>query len=189
LFESDFASALDKIAPEKSKIKAKGKLFRHLEHLYSIMKRKFAAIIFLVFGLFVFSSSTSAQRNIEPQVERDPILEADAKHNLEVAWQYFKLKKAYKAVLMRTEETIAAHPLYSKMDEILYLSGMSSFYLSQNKGKQKIDFSSEEDKQRFAPEKLREDAVAYLSQLVEQHPQSKYKDDAEKVLKLLKAAK
>ncbi len=150
------------------------------------MKRKFLAIIFTVFGLFVFNNSVFAQRNIEPQVERDPILEADAKHNLEVAWQYFKLKKAYKAVLMRAEETIAAHPLFSKMDEILYLSGMSSFYLSQNKGKQKIDLNSEEEKERFAPEKLREDSVAYLSQLVEQHPQSKYKDDAEKTLKELK---
>lgn len=150
------------------------------------MKRNFLALIFTVLSLFIFSNSAFAQRNIEPQVERDPILEADAKHNLEVAWQYFKLKKAYKAVLMRTEETIAAHPLYSKMDEILYLSGMSSYYLSQNKGKQKIDFSSEEEKERFAPEKLREDALAYLSQLVEQYPQSKYKDDAEKILKELK---
>ena len=153
------------------------------------MKRKFAAIIFTVLGLFIFSNSVFAQRNIEPQVERDPVLEADAKHNLNVAWQYFRLKKAYKAVLLRTEETIAAHPLYSKMDEILYLSGMSSFYLSENKGKQKLDITSEEDKERFAPEKLREDAVAYLSQLVQEYPQSKYKNDAEKALKQLKAAK
>lgn len=151
------------------------------------MKRKFPAIIFIVLGLFILSGSVSAQRNIEPQVERDPILEADAKHNLEVAWQYFKLKKAYKAVLLRTEETIAAHPLFSKIDEILYLSGVSSYYLSQNKGKQKVDLSLEEEKERYEPKKLREDAVAYLSQLIEQYPQSKYKDDAEKVLKEMKA--
>ena len=151
-----------------------------------VMKKAFLFFSLLA-SVFAFSTSAVAQRNIEPKVERDPILEADAKHNLEVAWQYFKLKKAYKAVLMRTEETIAAHPLFSKMDEILYLSGMSSYYLSNNKGKQKIDFKSEEEKTRFAPEKLREDAAAYLSQLVEQHPQSKYKDDAEKILKQLKA--
>ena len=151
-----------------------------------VMKKAFLFFSLLICA-FAFSASAAAQRNIEPKVERDPILEADAKHNLEVAWQYFKLKKAYKAVLMRTEETIAAHPLFSKMDEILYLSGMSSYYLSNNKGKQKIDFKSEEEKTRFAPEKLREDAAAYLSQLVEQHPQSKYKDDAEKILKQLKA--
>ena len=147
------------------------------------------ALLIFSFVFLTFASTTFAQRNIEPKIERDPILEADANHNLEVAWQYFKLKKAYKAVLMRAEETIAAHPEFSKMDEILFLSGMSSFYLSENKGKQKIDLEQEKDKAKFAPEKLREDAVAYLSQLVENHPQSKYKDDAEKVLAELKAKK
>lgn len=150
------------------------------------MKKAFLFFSLLI-CVFAFSASARAQRNIEQKVERDPILEADANHNLEVAWQYFKLKKAYKAVLLRTEETIAAHPLFSKMDEILYLSGMSSYYLSNNKGKQKIDLNSEEEKERFEPEKLREDAAAYLTQLVEQHPQSKYKTQAEKTLKELKA--
>ena len=128
-----------------------------------------------------------AQRNIEPKIDRDPILEADAKHNLEVAQQYFKLKKAYKAVLMRFEETLAAYPDFSKMDEFLYYAGMSSFYLSDNKGKQKI--VSETEKKKFAPEKLREDAVAYLSMIVEKYPQSQYKDEAEKTLKELQAKK
>ncbi len=63
------------------------------------------------------------------------MLEADALHNLDVAWQYFKLKKAYVAVLLRAEETMAAHPTFTKMDEILYLSGMSSYYLATGKGK------------------------------------------------------
>lgn len=145
---------------------------------------------FLFFGLiisfFVFAENSYAQKNIEPQIERDPILEADAKHNLEVAWQYFKLKKAYKAVLDRCEETIAAHPEFSKMDEILYLSGMSSYYLSENKGKQKIDLKTEKDRERFAPEKLKENAEAYLAMLVEKYPDSKYKGEAEKTLKVLK---
>ncbi|MEJ7700141.1 MAG: hypothetical protein WKF71_10915 [Pyrinomonadaceae bacterium] len=39
------------------------------------------------------SANINAQKQIEPQVQRDPILEADAKHNLEVAQQYFKLEK------------------------------------------------------------------------------------------------
>ena len=153
------------------------------------MKRKFHAFIFIVFGLLVFSGSAFAQRNIEPKIDRDPILEADAKHNLEVAKQYFKLKKAYKAVLMRFEETFAAYPDYSKMDEFLYLAGMSSFYLSENKGKQKVDAGAEKDKEKFAPEKLREDAVAYLATLVEKYPQSTFKPDAEKTLKQLQAKK
>ncbi len=134
-----------------------------------------------------FASTVYAQKQIEPQVQRDPILEADAKHNLEVAAQYFKLKKAYKAVLMRFEETFAAYPEFSKMDEFLYYAGMSSYYLSENKGKQKI--VSEEEKKKFAPEKLREDAVAYLAAIIEKYPQSQYKDEAEKTLKELEAKK
>lgn len=149
------------------------------------MKRNFIVLAFAFFSLFVFGNAVFAQKQIEPQIQRDPILEADASHNLEVANQYFKTKKAYKAVLMRFEETFAAYPEFSKMDEFLYLAGMSSFYLSENKGKQKV--TSEEDKVKFAPEKMREDATAYLSQLVKDYPQSQYKDEAEKTLKRLEA--
>ena len=148
------------------------------------MKKAFLVFSFIFLS---FASSSFAQKQIEPQLQRDPILEADAKHNLEVAQQYFKLKKAYKAVLMRFEETFAAYPEFSKMDEFLYMAGMSSYYLSQNKGKQKIE--TEAEKKKFAPEKLREDAVAYLSQLVEKYPQSNYKSDAQKTLKQIEAKK
>ncbi len=135
----------------------------------------------------MFASSAFAQKQIEPQIQRDPILEADAKHNLEVAQQYFKLKKAYKAVLLRFEETFAAYPDFSKMDEFLYYAGMSSLYLSENKGKQKI--ISEADKKKFAPEKLREDSVAYLSMLIEKYPQSVFKEEAGKTLKQIAVKK
>src|SRR5207237_10515319 len=98
------------------------------------------AILFLSLfvSFFAFSVNVFAQKQSQPQVQRDPILEADATHNLEVARQYFTTKKAYKAVLMRFEETYAAYPDFSKMDEFLYYAGMSSYYLSLNKGKQKI---------------------------------------------------
>ncbi len=148
------------------------------------MKRNFTFLAFTFLSLFVFGNAAYAQKQIEPQVQRDPILEADAKHNLEVAQQYFKLKKAYKAVLMRFEETFAAYPEFSKMDEFLYFAGMSSFYLSENKGKQKI--TTEEEKKKFAPEKLRENATAYLALIVEKYPQSQYKTEAEKTLELIK---
>lgn len=129
-----------------------------------------------------------AQRNIDPAIDRDPILEQDAKHNLDVAWQAFRLKKAYKGVLMRFEETFAAYPDFSKMDEFLYLAGMSSYYLSENKGKQKVNLKSDREKGKYEPTKLREDAVAYLAMLVEKHPQSQYRDEAEKTLALLKTS-
>ncbi len=103
------------------------------------MKKNLLILALHYFGFSAFGNQTFAQKQIEPQITRDPILEADAKHNLEVSRQYFRTKKAYKAVLLRFEETFAAYPEFSKMDEFLYLAGMSSFYLSNNKGKQKID--------------------------------------------------
>lgn len=151
------------------------------------MKKKFLVLAFIIFGFSLAGNSVFAQKQIEPQIQRDPVLEADASHNLEVANQYFKTKKAYKAVLLRFEETFAAYPDYSKMDEFLYIAGMSSFYLSENKGKQKIESAAE--KKKFAPEKLREDATAYLAQIVEKYPQSSFKDSAEKTLKMIQEKK
>lgn len=152
-------------------------------------------LLLLAFTLFLFSGAARAQTDEvvknENQVPIDTLLETDAKHNLNVAWQYFKLKKAYKAVLMRTEETLAAHPTFSKMDEVLYLAGMSSYYLAEGKGKQKIDLKvlSKEEQERYAPKRLREDAIALLGQLVETFPESKYAGKARDTLKELKPEK
>ena len=63
---------------------------------------------------------------------------------------------------------------------------MSSFYLSENKGKQKINLKRRRESEKYEPKKLRENAVAYFSLIVEKYPESKYKDDAEKMLKKLK---
>jgi outer membrane protein assembly factor BamD (BamD/ComL family) len=150
------------------------------------MKKVFILALFFICGLVGLHTKASAQRNVTPAV--DPILEADAKHNLDVARQAFRLKKAYKGVLMRFEETYAAYPEFSNIEEFLYLAGMSSYYLSQNKGKQKVNLKSEKEKDKFAPAKLREDAVAYLSLMLEKNPQSQYKDEAGKVLNELKTA-
>ena len=149
------------------------------------MKKYFLPIFTLV---LVLSGSVLAQRNVTPAIDRDPVLESDAKHNLEVARQAFLLKKAYKGVLMRFEETYAAYPTFSGIEEFLYMAGMSSYFLSQNKGKQKVDMNSEREKEKFAAAKLREDAKAYLSTLIEKNPQTKYREDAEKTLKLLAAS-
>lgn len=139
--------------------------------------------------LFLFSFSAFAQKQIEPQIQRDPILEKDSKANLEVALHYFKLKKAYRASLGRCEEIIAAYPDFSKMDEVLFVAGMSSFYLSQGKGKQQLILKNDEDKKKFAPERLKEDAIAYLTQLKENFPNSPYIGETEKNLKLLQDKK
>ena len=152
------------------------------------MKKAFLFFSFIA-CLFVFSATAFGQKQITPKIDRDPILEADAQHNLDVARQAFKLRKAYKAVLLRTEVILAAYPDFSKIEEVLYLTGMSSYYLAEGKGKQKIDVKSEEEKKKYAPEKLREDAGAYLTQLIKQFPTSDYKAEAEKTLKLLENKK
>lgn len=150
------------------------------------------ALIVLSFIILLFSVSSFAQTkdgNKDPEFSLEQVLEIDANHNLDVAWQAFKSRKAYKAVLMRTDETMAAHPTYSKIDEILYLSGVSSYYLYIGKGKQKINLKllSEEEQKRYAPAKLKEDAIAFLGMLIDQHPDSKYKEDANKILKKLES--
>ncbi|MFM9903260.1 MAG: outer membrane protein assembly factor BamD [Pyrinomonadaceae bacterium] len=149
------------------------------------MKKFFALALFV---LAVLVTGASAQRNVTPAIDRDPLMEIDAKHNLDVAQQYFSpLKKAYKSVLSRFEETFAAYPDFSKIDEFLYLAGMSSYYLAEGKGKQKVDPKNEKEKGKFAPAKLREDAKMYLTMLIEKHPDSKYAADGKKTLDLLKA--
>jgi outer membrane protein assembly factor BamD (BamD/ComL family) len=160
--------------------------FFGLKHQKIVMKK-----LFVVLGLvlFIFTASSFAQKQTDPQIQRDPVLEADAKHNLEVADQYFKLKKAYKATLLRCEEIIAANPDFSQMDKVLYYAGMSSFYLSSGKGKQKLLLITDEDKAKFEPNKLREDAIAYFNQLKDKFPGSSYLVETEKTLKLLETKK
>lgn len=154
------------------------------------MKRKFLTIVFLAAAFSLFSIAANAQRNVTPAIDRDPVLEADAMHNLDVAWQAFiPLKKAYKQVIYRFEETYAAYPEFSKIDQFLYMAGMSSYYLMQNKGNQKVDLKDEKEKEKFAPDKLKDDAIRYLSEVVEKHPESKYAADAQKTLAQLKATK
>lgn len=154
-----------------------------------VMKRKIIAFVFGLACCVTLAGTASAQRNVTPAIERDPLMEADARHNLDVAWQAYRLKKAYKGVIMRFEETYAAYPDFSKIDEFLYLAGMSSYYLSDNKGRQKVNLKSEREKEKYAPAKLLEDATAYFATIVEKYPQSQYRDDAERTLKLLQAAK
>lgn len=158
-----------------------------LPNIFNIQMRTF--FLTILFVVAAFSSTALAQRNVTLAIDRDPVLEADAKHNLDVAWQSYRLKKAYKGVIMRFEETYAAYPDFSKIDEFLYLAGMSSFYLSDNKGRQKVDLKLEKEKDKFAPTKLREDAAAYFSTIVEKYPQSKYRDEAGRKLSELKGQK
>ena len=127
-----------------------------------------------------------------PDVNRDPDMENEAKHNLEVARQYFKLRKAYVASLQRCEEVLAANPGYSKIDEILYIAGKSSLNLAEAKGKQKPEqyvIHDGDKKVTLTVDEFRDKARDYLSQLVNGYPQSAFRAEAEDDLKALGGAK
>ena len=138
--------------------------------------KKFCLLITCLLALFVAVPLARAQGNAKqgPEVLRDPDLEKDSLHNLEVARHYFKLKKAYIAALQRCEEIIAGNPVFSKIDEVLFMAGESSLRLAENKGKQASKVTSD---------KLREDARDYLSQLVNGYPDSSFRKQAEEDLK------
>jgi outer membrane protein assembly factor BamD (BamD/ComL family) len=153
------------------------------------MKKSVLIIGVLVLAFYVGTEARAqgtAQRGPDASTMRDADLEKDSLHNLEVARQYFKLKKAYFASLKRCEEIIAGNPNFAKIDEALYIAGMSNLYLSQNRGKQKAEKIPE--KNRLTPEKYREDARNYLSQLVNEHPDSAFSKEATDALRELGGA-
>jgi outer membrane protein assembly factor BamD (BamD/ComL family) len=127
------------------------------------------------------SSATRAQgtaKGPDPTMVRDQALEKEAAHNLEVARHYFKLRKAYRASLDRCEETIAGYPAFSHFDEVLYIAGMSSYYLSVGQGKQRPTGSQ-------TPEKMRDNARIYLTQLANDFPESAFRAEALQTLEPL----
>jgi outer membrane protein assembly factor BamD (BamD/ComL family) len=138
--------------------------------------KKFCLLVICILALVVAAPLARAQSNAKqgPDVLRDPDLEKDSLHNLEVARHYFKLKKAYIAALQRCEEIIAGNPVFSKIDEVLFIAGESSLRLADNKGKQASKVTSD---------KLREDARDYLSQLVNGYRDSSFRKQAEEDLK------
>src|SRR3954449_11340755 len=101
------------------------------------------SILMLVAALFVSAPAARAQGGVrtgpDPSTLRDPDLERDSLHNLEVARNYFKLKKAYVASLKRCEEIIAGNPNFAKIEEVLLMAGQSSLWLADKKGKQRPD--------------------------------------------------
>lgn len=139
-----------------------------------------AMALALVFSVPEARAQGAAKSGPDASAVRDPEMEKDSLHNLEVARLYFKLRKAYRAALGRCEEIIAGHPTFSKIDEVLYIAAMSSLRLSENKGKQAATTPAD---------KLREDAREYFSMIVNEFPDSTFRSEAEKELKGLGGAK
>lgn len=106
-------------------------------------------------------SNVLAQGTLQQQplkMPRNPELEREAKHNLEVARYYIK-KKAYKGATDRLYEIVYTYPEYSKFDEVLWLLANSL---------QKMDNRSE--------------AVKYCKKLIEEFPESQYVKQSKRLL-------
>ena len=127
----------------------------------------------------------------DPSTLRDPDLERDSLHNLEVARNYFKLKKAYVAALKRCEEIIAGNPNFAKIEEVLLMAGQSSLWLAQSKGKQNpnlyVSFDGGE-KKTLTSEQFREMGIGYLKKLVNDYPDSPFAKEAQVELSTLDGA-
>lgn len=154
------------------------------------MRKRYLPVVVLALVTLFSGVAVQAQGGAKqgPETKRDPDMEQEARHNLEVAWQYFKLRKAYVASLERCEEVLAGNPNFSKIDEVLYIAGSSSLNLAEARGKQKPDqyvIREGEKKTTLTPQEFREKARDYLSQLVNDYPQSKFKDEAMNDLKSL----
>ena len=157
--------------------------------------KKFCLAILILAVPVVLPAAVRAQGGARqaPQVVRDADLEKDSLHNLEVARHYFKQKKAYQAALNRCEEIDAGNPTFSKMDEVLYIAGMSSLRLAATGGKQKTKLVLPNDaiakevqsSKLKTPEQLRDDARVYFSRLVAGYPNSSYFKQAENELQPL----
>ena len=143
------------------------------------MKKALLMSGFMLVALIGVSASARAQggsRGPDASTVRDSELERDSKHNLEVARHYYKLRKAYRAALARCEEVYAGNPTFSRIDEVLFIAGMSSLRLSEKRGKQAPPENAGD---------LREKARAYLTQLVSEFPDSEFRGAAEKELRAL----
>jgi hypothetical protein len=136
------------------------------------------------------SGAAAAQRGTvakgpDPAATTSAEEEKSSLHNLEVARHYFKLKKAYYAAYKRADEMIAGHPEFSRLDEALYIAAMSGLYLAEGKGKQRLPQLSAAEAEEFKPEVLRQTARSYLTRLVRDFPDSKFRKDASAALAAL----
>jgi TolA-binding protein len=138
------------------------------------------SLLLLVGALDARAQGVVVSKGPDPSVVADAELEKEALHNLEVAKHYFKMKKAYRAALTRAEEIVAGYPGFTRMDEALYIAGMSNLRLAEGKGKQKTDTPAD---------KLREEARIYFSRIVSEYPESEFHKRAEEELSKMGSVK
>src|SRR5437016_6841195 len=124
-----------------------------------------ASLIVTICAILPLTARAQGGAKQGPDINRDPILDKDSLHNLEVARQYFKLRKAYVAALERCEEVLAANPEFSKIDEVLFIAGQSSANLAGvffYKQKTEYEIHEGEKKVMLTSEEFREKARGYF---------------------------
>ena len=152
------------------------------------MRVSFFLVFTLAAMLLVSAPATRAQgvrQGPNPATMRDPDLEKDSHHNLAVAKNYFKLKKAYVAALKCCEEIIAGNPNFAQIDEVLLMAGQSSLWLAEKKGKQSPDLYvifENGEKRTLTPEQFREMGQGYLNKLITDFPDSRFVNEARESL-------
>jgi outer membrane protein assembly factor BamD (BamD/ComL family) len=143
------------------------------------MRKKLVLGFAMLCALAIAAPLVHAQGGVkagpDPSTIRDPDLEKDSLHNLEVARNYFKLKKAYVAALRRCEEIIAGNPNFARIEEVLLMAGESSLALADSKGKQAPSLYKKDMK----PEEFREMGRDYLTRLINEYPEGKFRQQAE----------
>jgi hypothetical protein len=149
------------------------------------MKIKFCFLTLVLSVVLVGAPAAFGQGGVkagpDPSTIRDPELEKDSLHNLEVARNYFKLKKAYVAALKRLEEIIAGNPNFARIEEVYLMAGQSSLWLAEGKGKQSHEQYVTFDggtKHALTPDELKLKGRDYLSRLVNDYPNGSFTKQA-----------
>ena len=131
----------------------------------------------------------NAKNGPDQTTVRDPEMEKDSMHNLEVARHYFKNKKAYLASFKRADELVTGYPEFPQLDEALYIAGMSGIYLLEGKGKQQLPKPAADDTNALTPDNVRETARMHLERIVSNFPNSDFLKQAQTALTQLGPAK
>ncbi|MCS6884398.1 MAG: outer membrane protein assembly factor BamD [Acidobacteriota bacterium] len=118
---------------------------------------KKALILLLLITCHIYAATQGTLQQQPLRMPKNPELEREAKHNLEVARFYFK-KKAYKGVTDRLFEIVYTYPEYSKIDEVLWLLAVSLDKLGK-----------------------KDDAINFAKKLVDEFPESQYAKQTKKL--------
>jgi hypothetical protein len=159
------------------------------------MRIQLLVALLIVLGMSAAAPSLKAQgvkTGPDASMSRDPFEEKDSLHNLEVARNYFRLKKAYVAALSRCEEIIEGNPNFTKIEEVLLMAAQSSLWLAEGKGKQvpTLYFTFEGGvKRALTSDEFREKGRAYLNRLLNEFPDSTYRRRAAEELRVLDSPK